>query len=277
MRPEAAEGNGIVIIANHAHLMPPQPGNRGWPEGDLDMLVRHLDLCGIDKAVIFPPFACQVGNSMKKANLWALQEARKRPDRILPAGTIFPLAPDILEMLDILHAEGIRLAKVHPSIDPYDVTDPAADPCYARAAELGIALDFHTGPHGSRLSWVTPTKYDDLAWNHPTLTLVFEHLGGRTYFEEFMAILANRETGGLFGGLTSVLAKDTQAMWYLGPERIVDLVRCVGANKLIYGLDFPWNSAAVNARDIAMIRSLDIPQGDKDKILGGTLAALVGA
>ena len=82
-------------------------------------------------------------------------------------------------MLTILHDKGIRLAEIHPSVDVYDVSDPAAGECYARAEELGIALDFHTGPHGTRLSLATPEKFDDMAWDYPELKLVFEHLGGR--------------------------------------------------------------------------------------------------
>lgn len=266
------------IIANHAHLMPPHDkGGSGWPDGDADMLLGHLDYCGIDRVIIFPPFAFQVKNSMKEANLWALRQAKMHPDRFIPAGTIFPLARDILEMLDILHAEGIRLAKVHPSIDLHDIADPKAGECYAKAQELGIALDYHTGPHGTRLSLADPTKFDDIAWDYPKLKLIFEHLGGRTFFEQFMAILSNHKPGRIFGGLTSVLAYETHKLWYLGPEKVADLVKCVGADKLIYGLDFPWNSAETNKQDIEIIKNLDITETDKEKILGGNLAALVGA
>ncbi|MHB9134701.1 MAG: amidohydrolase family protein [Armatimonadota bacterium] len=267
-----------MIIANHAHLMPPQADWCGWPAGSMETLLQHLDDCGIDRVVIFPPFACQVENSMQAANRWALGEARKHPDRIIPAGTIFPLAGDIIEMLHILHDEGVRLAKVHPSIDRYDIADPAAGPCYATASELGIALDFHTGPHGTRLSLAAPTKFDDLAWDYPQLKLVFEHLGGRTYFEEFLAILSNHHATPrrVFGGLTSVLAYDTHRMWYLGLEKIAEVIACAGPESLIFGLDFPWNPASTTKRDIEIIKGLDIPEADKSRILGGNLAELLG-
>ena len=265
----------MAIMANHAHLMPPH-GDGAWPKGDSEMLLRHLDICGIERVVIFPPFACQLGNDRKEANLWALAEARKYNDRFIPAGTIFPLADDVLDLLAILHGEGIKLAKVHPSIDLHDVSDPAAAECYAKAEELGIALDYHTGPHGTRLSLAEPSKFDDIAWDYPNLTLVFEHLGGRTYFEQFMAILRNHGTGRIFGGLTSVLSYETHKMWYLGPDKVSDLISCVGAGKLIYGLDFPWNSAKTNKKDIETIRALDITEKEKEDILGGNLASLLG-
>jgi len=262
----------MVIIANHAHLMPPN----SWGEGDSEMLLGHLDACGIERVVIFPPFACQLGNDRMQANLWAFEEAKKHEDRFIAAGTVFPLSDDISQMLTMLHEEGIRLAKVHPSVDVYDVSDPAAGECYARAEELGIALDFHTGPHGTRLSLATAEKFDAMAWDHPELKLVFEHLGGRTYFEEFMAILYNHRKRKVFGGLTSVLAPEIHDLLYLGPERVLDLIEHAGADKLIYGLDFPWNSAETNKRDIEIIRSLDIAETSKEKILGGNLSNLLG-
>lgn len=264
----------MKIIANHAHLMPPH-GYQDWPKGDSGMLLKHLDTCGIERVVVFPPFACQFEGDRTKANLWALGEVKKHSDRFIPAGNVNPVADDVLELLDILHAEGVRLAKVHPSIDVHDISDPAAAVCYSKAQELGIALNYHTGPHGTRLSLTQPMKFDHVAWDYPDLKLVFEHLGGRTYFEEFMAILNNHKKGRAFGGLTSILSYKSSGMWYLGPEKVMDFIHCVGAHKLIYGLDFPWNSAETNKRDIEIISALDIPDADKQNILGGNLANLL--
>lgn len=261
----------MTIIANHAHLMPPN----SWRQGDAEMLLCHLDACDIDRVVVFPPFACQMDGSMRAANLWALGEVRKHADRLIPAGTVFPLADDILDVLRMLHDEGIRILKVHPAINPYDIADPAAHPFYALAEELGMMLDFHTAPHQSRLSLTTPEKYDDLAWNFPRLKLTFEHLGGRTYFEDFLAILHNHERERVFGGLTSVLSDKSNWMWYLGPERIADLISGLGAESLIFGLDFPWNNADSTRRDIEIIRALDISEDAKAKILCGNLSAVL--
>lgn len=263
------------ITANHAHLMPPRAADSWWPEGGPDLLLRHLDACGIERVVIFAPFANQTRDDRRAANRWALAQARLHPDRFLAAGNLHPTAPDALELLRFFHAEGIRLAKIHPSIDLHDIADPAARPCYALAEELGIALDYHTGPHGTRLSLATPLKFDDVAHDFPKLILIFEHLGGRTYFEEFLAILCNHKIGRLYGGVTSVL-NPAAPYWYLGPERLTDAVRCAGAGKLIFGLDFPWNTAEVNRRDIETLQALALPAADKENMLGGNLRRLLG-
>jgi uncharacterized protein len=272
----------LKIIANHAHLMP----KNSWREGNAEMLLKHLDHNGIDKVLVFPPFACQKDNNMKEANIWALKQVKAHSDRFLPAGTLFPLAPDALEMLNFLADEGVRLIKIHPAIEVHDISDPKIAPFYAEAERLGMVLDYHTAPHGIRLSLVTPQKFDDIAWDFPNLKMIFEHIGGRTYFEEFLAVIYNHhcrcrdeeKERCIFGGLTSVLNNSTMehAMWYLGAQGVTDVIKIAGAGSLIFGLDFPWNDKERTQQDIKLINSLAIPEEDKAKILGGNLAKLLG-
>lgn len=270
----------MKIFANHAHLMP----ENSWKEGSVEMLLEHLDFCEIDRAVVFPPFACQFDNNMEKANLWAWEQVRRYPDRLWPAATLFPLAPNAIDMLSICHKEGISLVKVHPSIDLHDIADSAAINFYTKAQELKITIDYHTGAHSSRLSLSKPEKFDNIAWNFPNLKLVLEHMGGRTYFEEFLAIINNhhsrrKEAGSppcVFGGLTSNLNNSGEHMlWYIAPEKIMDLIKITGSDKLIFGLDFPWNNKERTREDIEIIMGLDISKDDKSKILGGNLAKLL--
>jgi uncharacterized protein len=261
------------ILANHAHIIPaPQPGD-WWPDGSAAKLLRHMDACQVDMAVTFPPFACQVNNDMWQANRWALDEIRPHRDRLIPAGTIFPLAPDACEVMQRLHDQGIRQIKIHPSIDLHDIADPAAQPFYARAQELGMILDYHTGQHGTRLSLARPEKFDDVAFDYPQLRMVFEHMGGRPYYEEFAAVLAGHR-GRCFGGLTSIYNPD-HYLWYIAPF-IEEIIHSLGAQHFIFGLDFPWNSIEANQRDLAFICSLDLSTEDRAMIMGGNLAGLLG-
>lgn len=69
----------MKITANHCHLMPPH----SWREGDKNMLLAHLDALGIDSAVVFAPFAKQMGGDLKRANLWTLEQVSDTP-RLIP-------------------------------------------------------------------------------------------------------------------------------------------------------------------------------------------------
>ena len=265
----------MKIVANHAHLMPTPLADSWWPAGDAALLLNQLDACGIDRAVVFPPFACQCANSMKEANRWALQEIKPYADRLIPAGTIFPLAPDSCDVLRMLYNEGVRWLKIHPSIDLHDISAPEAGEFYTLAEELGMVLDYHTGPHGTRLSLAKPEKFDDLAWEHPKLHLVFEHLGGRAYFEEFAAIVGNHR-GRVYGGLTSIFDSDVNYLWHIASPRIEEMVKGLGASRFIFGLDFPWNSIEATRRHLRIIDSWEISAMDKELILGGNLQRLLG-
>ena len=262
----------MTIIANHVHLMPKTDGDS--PEGDADMVIKHMDFCGIDKAVIFAPFARQMDGDAEKANMWALEEVEKHKDRFLPAGTLSPIADDSVSLLDKVYSAGVRLIKIHPSVDNHDIADPAAADFYCRAEELGVALDYHTGTHRTRLSYATPYKFDDLAWDYPELKLVFEHIGGRAYCEMFVATLFNIPDR-VFGGVTSILAGDKNSPWYIGIEKFQVFVKMVGAEKFIFGMDFPWNPPECTRDEIKLIQSMDISGEDKDKILGGNLCDLL--
>jgi predicted TIM-barrel fold metal-dependent hydrolase len=270
-----------MIIANHAHLMPEPGADAWWTEGGTDMLLEHIDYCEIDKVVVFPPFACQMEHDIIKANRWALEEVNRHPDRLIAAGVLNPVAENALELLSIFEAEGIKHAKVHPSVDLHDISAPEAAACYEKAEALGIALDYHTGAHGTRLSASNPEKFDDIAWKYPKLKMIFEHIGGRTYFEQFLAIISNHSIRSkepcIFAGLTSILSTENNKFWYLGPDKVMDVIEFAGADKLIFGLDFPWNSKEINKKDIEIIQQLDISAEEKEKILGGNLLHLINS
>ena len=265
----------MKIIANHAHLLLPHDGTGWWPEGNSEMLIEHLDVCGIDKVVVFPPFACQMDDDMEKANMWALDEVAKHSDRFIAAGTLNPIADNVISLLDTLYEAGVRLIKIHPSVDTHDISDPAADDFYRRAEELGVLLNYHTGPHGTKLSNATPYKYDDILWKYPKLKMNFEHIGGRPFRELFLAIIFNLHNRA-FGGVTSILSYETARAWYMGPEILQDFIEIAGADNFIFGLDFPWHSAEVNKKDIELIQGMTISQESKAKILGGNICKLLG-
>ena len=54
-----------------------------------------------------------------------------------------------------------------------------------------------------------------------------------------------------------------------------DLVALVGEDRIIFGLDFPYNSLDDTRLALQTVQSLDISAAAKEKILGGTLRTLL--
>ena len=48
-------------------------------------------------------------------------------------------------------------------------------------------------------------------------------------------------------------------------------IEMVGAERIIYGADFPWNNCDGIQADISAINNLDLSSEEKEKILGGNL------
>ena len=78
------------------------------------------------------------------ANDYVLQLAAEN-EKILPGCSINPHRRDALAELERCVAAGACLIKVHTAIQGVDPSLKKFEPFYARAAELGIPLTFHTG------------------------------------------------------------------------------------------------------------------------------------
>lgn len=190
------------------------------------------------------------------------------------------MRPDALQAFHYLADEGCKGVKLHPAFDQFDVTCPEAMRLYEAAEQLGMILDFHTGVHWHRLSDYVPIKFDEVAYTFPQLRIVMEHAGGRAFFQETLAVIFNNRPEGsdtprIFAGATSILNYEAQRQWYLGIEGIKEMIWQIGAESIIYGLDFPYHSVDEIKNDLRLIQESDISDAHKKLILGGNLNRLL--
>jgi len=269
----------MEIFANHAHAFPAEVR----PEGSIESLVRLMDACGIARAVCFAPFRRQVAEAgYDKPNEW-LVEALTDPaadGRLVGFAAINPTEDDAIARLERAREIGLVGVKLHPTFDKFDILDERAMQFYAVAEQMGMPLDFHTGVHWHRLADNNPLKFDEVAFLHPRLTMILEHVGGRPFFAEMLAVLGNNNRldreARLFAGISSVLNRDFQRLWYLGLERIAELVHIFGEDVSIYGLDFPYNTVEMVKDDIRQLKGLDLSEQGLHKLFAGNLERAIG-
>lgn len=235
------------ILANHAHVFPMTIN----PEGTIDRLLRLMDECAIEQAVCFAPFAHQLHAGDEDPNRWLARELQKQ-ERLHGFGTIDLRREDLEEQVHRASELGFRGLKLHPNIQRFDVLSPHALRVYAAAEAHGMFLVFHTGVHHYRIEHYRVTKFDEIAFRFPALRMSLEHVGGYHFFNEALAVIFNNipfppvpgARPRVFGGLTSVFVRDYLPFWYLSRERFDELLRQVGPERLIFGLDFPYNLEA---------------------------------
>jgi predicted TIM-barrel fold metal-dependent hydrolase len=262
------------ILANHAHVFPADVN----PDATIDRLLQLLDACGIAQAICFSPFATQVQGYPVPPNRWLARELRGR-DRLYGFGTIDLRRADIKDQVREVADLGFRGIKLHPNTQKFDILGEAALQVYAAAEEAGLFLTFHSGVHHYRLDHYRVLKFDEVAYNFPRLRMSLEHVGGYHFFNEALAVIFNNipfppipgQRGRVYGGLTSVFTPHYVRFWYLPKERLLEAIEQVGADHLIFGLDFPYNLEENTMTALRTINEILPNEADRDLVLGGNL------
>jgi uncharacterized protein len=131
-------------------------------------------------------------------------------------------------------AAGARIAKVHLQVGGYDPRDPLLDDVWRLLAEARIPVVTHagSGPEPGRFTGVEPIA--EVLGRHPSLTLLFAHMGGPEY-RGFLDLALRHERTHL----------DTTMAFTDFMERVspypTDLVEVLAAHpeRVVHGTDFP--------------------------------------
>ncbi len=260
-----------MIFANHAHIFPAELRE----DGDLNALRRLMDECGIDKCVAFATFPGRFAELKLKINnnVW-LYEQIKNDAAFTGFGTIDFEKDNLEEQVDLIASLGFKGLKLHPPAQEFAILEERALRVYDRAQGHALFLSFHTGVHWSRLKDNLPIQYDEVAYNFPDLRFSMEHIGGYSFFNDALAVIANNKRNGrqprVFAGWTSIDSAQGGA-WTLTDTQLETVVAQTGEEKSIFGLDFPFKKAEYITASIKRIQSLNITDTAKEKILGRNL------
>lgn len=265
----------MEIVIGHCHVAAKPHGRdeSGRQEiGTIPALLRIMEEAGVSGAVAFAPFGPQDG---VEANEWLCRELEKCPN-LIGFAVIDPKQEGAADKLRLCAQMGLRGLKIHPPVMRTAIDDPASKPLYQAAEELSIPIVFHTGAHGWYLRNYMPILFDDVAQDHPGLPIIIAHVGGQTFFDQALAVMLNNKN--CYAGLTMEWGPSGRfPASALRPDQVDILLDTVGPSRILYGLGYPWNcdNLAALKKDIEWILGWDIPDEDKQKILGGNLTRLV--
>ncbi|MBQ7841482.1 MAG: amidohydrolase family protein [Lachnospiraceae bacterium] len=265
----------MKIIAHHAHVFQEQVR----AEGSISSLKSVMDECSIDQAVCFAPFSKYFqSENGESANKW-LYEQIKNEERLLGFGTIDFTRDDLKDQTEEIFALGLSGIKMHPAFQKFKIDDDRACQVYEVAQKRGLPISFHTGIHWHRIADYNTLLYDEVAYRFPELKICMEHVGGYSFFNEAVAVMSNNRTN-VFAGLTSVFDRGQNKYWYLGEEKVRDLIWLTGIDRCVFGLDFPYNNAEKIKEAIQSMNhcldSLGLGEEEKAKVFGGNLLRMIG-
>jgi uncharacterized protein len=260
-----------MIIDAHMHVWPDHIADAmqsqrpsGMPlrfDGKLSGLLRTMDETGIDKGLA-------LGVGIKASVVARTNEfiGTVPRDRLVPMGTVHPDLP-VEENIRSLKDNGIVGVKLHPLFQALSLSDPRVRDILAALSEEGMPVISHVGAGGDDEANErgAPDALRRLADDLPDLTLIACHYGGYHRLDEAEEHVV--------GSRVFLETSWPPTLADLEKERLVAIIRRHGADRVVFGSDWPM---ADPAAEIAAIRDLGLTDDEADGILGNNLARILG-
>ena len=259
-----------MIVDAHAHVWPDSIARRVLAarpvgldprhDGTLTGLLRTMDEAGIDRALTLG--IANVPEHVARTNEFIGSVDRSR---FVPFGTVHPALSDE-ENLRHLRDNGIPGVKVHPLFQDITLGDRRVVDLMTALAEAGIVVLTHAGAGGDDTTNArgAPQQVRALADAVPALTLIACHYGGYHRLDEAERTLVGEEVW--------LETSWPPTLGDLDARRIRGLIERHGANRVVFGSDWPMTDPAI---EMAAVRALGLSPDDEAAVLGGNLARLL--
>lgn len=225
------------------------------PTLGVDDLLRALD-GGADRAVLGPVGRwLAVDNEDGNRTLAAWCDAH--PDRLAHWATVNPWYGErAVAELRRAFAAGARGLKLAPSVQGFGLLSPLLEPVLDVAEEHGRPVYVVTGvPVASE-----PLQLAELALRRPGVTFVMGRSGRTDFSLDLLPALTTAPN----------LVAETA---YNGASLIAGLVAALGAGRVLFSSDVPFNDLAL---ELERVGRAGLADADRAAVLGGTAATLLG-
>ena len=235
----------MPIIDFHAHIYPNKIAEKATNAtadyygilpaciGTGNDLLKEGKKAGIDEFVLLP-VATKPGQ-VRHVNAFILEETAAHKE-FHGFGTLHPDCENIMEEAEYILNLGLKGIKLHPDTQQFNT---------------GLPLLVHCGD--KRFDYSHPARLKKVIDNFRKLQVIAAHLGGWSLFEEAFAILRNKDC----------YLDISSCMMFLPPETVARYIAGYGADRILFGTDFPlWSPKT----EVEAFQRLPLSAEDFDKI-----------
>lgn len=277
-----------MIIDFHTHILPPKfrEGRHRYSGRDpcfellykepkariatAEEVVENMDRDGVDISVVLNigwvshELCCET-------NDYILEAVARYPKRLVGFCAVQPKAGDraVAELERCIKSGAKGIGELRCDTQGFDPADKEVMGTLVHVAiEHGLIMLTHSSePIGHIYAGkgsITPEILYRFITSFPDLTVVCAHWGGGLPFYALMPEVAK--------ALANVYFDTAASPWLYRDEIFNHVAEIVGAEKILYGSDYPLMK---QCRVIKAIRSLNLPEADKERILGGNALKLL--
>ena len=219
--------------------------------GKIDGLISDGSKVGVVHYLIHS--VATTPKQVKSINEFISDEVNKHPDLFTGFGTLHPDSDDIQGDFDYLIELGLKGVKLHPDFQQFALNED-------RAFDLGEVINagevpvlIHCGDF--RYNYSNPEQLIPFLDKFPEMTVIGAHFAGWSMWEDATRQLAGREN--LYVDLSS-------SLYALSPETAKELIHDYGADKVLWGTDYPmWESVT----EMEYFDKIDLTEKERSMIL----------
>ena len=228
----------MKIIDFHAHIYPPKIAEKASlstgefyhitpaHSGTGEELLSVGKKAGISEFVLLP--VATKPEQVHHINQFILDEVKAHRE-FHGFGTLHPDSENILAETEFIIRSGLQGIKLHPDTQRFNMDDKRLFEVFD-CIQGKIPLLVHCGDR--RFDYSHPRRLKNIIDNFPHLQVIAAHLGGWSLFEEGFEILKD----------TDCYLDISSTMMFLSPEQVTKYIHGYGAERILFGTDFPlWS------------------------------------
>ena len=214
---------------------------------------------GITHCVVFS--VATKPQQVASINNFIAEEIKALPN-LVGLGAVHPESEDQEADIEHIISLGLKGVKLHPDIQGYDIDDPRCMKIYEICRERGLLVLIHMGD--PRYDHSSPDRLAKVLDKLDGLKVIGAHFGGWGVWKEAAEKLHK---------YPNLIVDCSSSFAFISPEEAKDIVRIYGAERVLFGTDYPmWEYKA----ELERFRALGLTDEEEQMILYKNAAALFG-
>ena len=232
------------IIDSHCHIFPDKIAEKATKStdifygitdagiktsdyiGNVATLIKQCESSGVEKCLVTS--VATTPHHAQSINTFISYEVKLHPDRFIGLGSLHPDSKTLPEDVEHLIELGLKGVKLHPDIQNFKVDDPKVLKIFELCEKNNLPILLHTGD--CRFDNSNPDRVAGVLDKFPKLTIIGAHFGGWSVWEEATEKLS---------GYKNFYVDTCSSFYALKKETAKRLIEAYGADKVIFGTDFP--------------------------------------
>lgn len=229
-----------------------------------ERLIEEMDISGVDKSIVWlqPPYMREIDSSLE----YIYESSKKFPGRFLNFGWANPhlgRQKSIETIKKCVYEYNFYGIKLNGAQDNYYIDDETfVLPLVEEIAKSGAMLCFHVGVDA--YEYTHPFRVAKIAERYPELPILLAHMGGVGMPDVSSACV---EIAQKYKNLVLIGSQ-------IGYNAILKAIKTLGASRVCFGSDMPYNSMRANLAAYKALLDGEICKEDMELVLGGNIQIL---